>query len=693
MEKVVNDRFPPVSPEQHRTEAISTAMSALAGMKDPNIAVGLSISDAAKIINSSELKSRFGIVNVTLRGDQQILFADVSLDKQFSDVDFPALDNDTRTTLNSWRPHFKGTITFGLGVTSASAQSENGNLNLSFHLLPLFKNIHVDKIDLAEKIDLTAAADMLIPLLNDYADNISGELSRADFAKVSFPAIPIDRMDPSRSISLDGPEEAAAKITISGNPISSPVYIRSVVWLIDADSFAAIAELAAVGSEPVAAADGAAGAVDFSRLDVEFTQRLSAGLSLPEAIKGEWIAVSKSLVADVVNAVVTQADLCIGASASIPDQSFSNKIEIPDETSIDCTPKMDCTPTKDCTPTADCTQTQDCSQTRDCSQPHDERNCHACLLRAPRVCFFGSCSGGQCIKEGNDPFCEAQKAAQNDAYAGSRLKCEAEKAAARGECEAAKSGRKFDCEKNKAASKVQCEGQKEAARLACEAEKTGKKALCETAKEGLKRISRLGNVANVDGKVGGSGTLSVCIKKLSLSHSLDNLSASLSVSGQASADFGIKYVPLDIAGYLVCQVPWTENKHLDVRLPTQELGLSSQISLDMTTTPPKLKAVFKTSALAVKMRPGPRDLILQSYNMRLSCLPVNGLLDPVVVEASRAIPELNGDFELAGQERAFELVLTPTTFEIEGTSMSATTSYQATEKALVVGGALSPTSP
>lgn len=43
---------------------------------------------------------------------------------------------------------------------------------------------------------------------------------------------------------------------------------------------------------------------------------------------------------------------------------------------------------------------------RECRQTE---GCRACLLRAPRVCIFGSCSGGQCVQRGNDPVCEARK--------------------------------------------------------------------------------------------------------------------------------------------------------------------------------------------------------------------------------------------------------------------------------------------
>ncbi len=42
-----------------------------------------------------------------------------------------------------------------------------------------------------------------------------------------------------------------------------------------------------------------------------------------------------------------------------------------------------------------------------------KEGCRRCLAKQPRVCVFGSCSGGKCIQHYNDPSCEARKAACN----------------------------------------------------------------------------------------------------------------------------------------------------------------------------------------------------------------------------------------------------------------------------------------
>lgn len=102
----------------------------------------------------------------------------------------------------------------------------------------------------------------------------------------------------------------------------------------------------------------------------------------------------------------------------------------------------------------DCTfEHIDCRPTRNCSnlnRSHDTRNCSACLLKAPRICIFGRCSGGQCIQRGKDPFCEVAKAAQNAIY-------EADYAARVLDCNRLNSSEKLVCEAGKALKKGDCE--------------------------------------------------------------------------------------------------------------------------------------------------------------------------------------------------------------------------------------------
>src|SRR5262249_14212034 len=121
-------------------------------------------------------------------------------------------------------------------------------------------------------------------------------------------------------------------------------------------------------------------------------------------------------------------------------------------------------PTKKCDLQVD---TRDCRRPRNCTHNHDTRNCSACLLRAPRVCAFGGCTGGQCVQSGNDPICEAAKAAQNAAYDAAFNGCNALGPIIDAECEAEKgtqnglySAAKAECETGKKADGVACEAER-----------------------------------------------------------------------------------------------------------------------------------------------------------------------------------------------------------------------------------------
>ena len=116
---------------------------------------------------------------------------------------------------------------------------------------------------------------------------------------------------------------------------------------------------------------------------------------------------------------------------------------------------------RDCRPNVDCQlSTPKCSPV---APQIDSRDCNVCLVRLP----FNS----QCAARGNDPVCEASKAAQNAIYnADANL-------------------RRADCQRLEAQSK-----------MACEATKEQQRQLCETAKSSEDRAAR-GNLAAYNGLI------------------------------------------------------------------------------------------------------------------------------------------------------------------------------------------------
>jgi hypothetical protein len=637
-EDLVNRRLPPVPAEQHRAAAIQAAQAAIAELNDANAGFNLRIDDIAGTLNASGFTERLGVGQVKMSGDRQLILAEVEVAKKFSGQDFPELDENTKSLIEALKPEMVGRITLGLGLASAKALSQDGRLTIGLRLLPLFRNVEVERVVVAGKLDV----DVLVTLMNRLADRVSGELSRVELAKVSFPTIPFKHADLARSIAMTNADGADEKITISAKPVSSPVDLRSLAWLIDGGNVSFIAELAPVGTAP-AAGSAAPGTADYAHLQTGFAGKLMQGLGVADPASANWIAVSRQLVAELVNAAFEQGQPCIKAKAFLAERAFSNKVEIPDNTEMDCTPQIDCTPMRDCGAASVCEQTDDCRSTRDC-----------------QVCALGACF--------NDPACERIKAT------------------ARYNCEVRKAGRKLECERLGAPAKAACETERTAENASCEAGKSARRLTCEAGKQGLEKLAGTGNIADLAGTVDGSAEISICIKEFAVAPSLDKLEASASVGGEGAVDLAIKYVPLDIAGYYACQFPWTEDKRIEIILPEQSAKLDAALALETSTSNATLRADIKTSALAAHMRPGPRELLLGSYDMRAACAPVGAMLHEMTLDVTQSVPEVNGDFRLPGGERSLVLTLEPATFHISGTNVVAKAAYASNAKALILNG-------
>ncbi len=407
-----------------------------------------------------------------------------------------------------------------------------------------------------------------------------------------------------------------------------------------------------------------------------------------------WAAIRKDFLADSLNDAFSQASPCISAAGLIPKQSFEKKISLPDETVMDCTPSGECNPTRDCTPTRVCTSTQDCSPTRnctptaDCSQPNDQRDCSACLVHNP----FGGCT-----IRGNDPICEAAKAGQNAAYAAAKATCETQKTAAKTDCErlkaqdkdlceADKSAKRLDCERLKTQERAQCETEKTGERLACEGVKTGKKLACGTAKEGLKRLSRTGKFANLEGSIGGPAELKLCFGAVDLARDLTNLSFTLNVAGSADLATHIKFVPLDIIGHLSCQIPWTEDRTLRAEVPTQSLPIKIGLSRTSEGGRQTFKAHLDEVTVKLHVQPSPTALILQSTNFNLSCMPLAGLLNAVSLSLAPFVPELMGDFE--HKQKSIDLSFQPQFPKLSVSTREVKIEIVETDRAIILKGSL-----
>ncbi len=649
VKQLVDKQFPPVDVTEYRKAAVSSGVAALAVVQEADLAAVIPIEDLRKLLDNTTVLKIANVKSVSIEGDKQILFVDIDVDGVFTSAMFAGMDAKDAAMLDTMKPKLVGTLRLGASITSAIASGDSSNLSLEFHLLPLFREVRIKDLTFAGSVDLASPADFAAKLINEFADNISGELSRATFTKLKIPALPVGSISTAVKTSETSGDGTKVAVQVEGQPIASPLFVRAVAFRIKAESISILVDLARTEdlTPPI---QNAPAETNFSEFDQMYETRLSELVSMGERPSSMWVALSKSSLSQAVNSSFEQANLCVDIQASVPREDFSNKIEIPDENSVECTP------TKDCTQTTDCRQTNDCSQTEDCS---------ACILRAPRICVPNfptgqSCSGGQCIQRGNDLICEGRK-----------------------------EGRRIDCERLKETNRLACEADKATKKVACEAEKSGTKALCETGKEVLKRLSRTGNFANVDGFAQASGALRICVPKLAFASDLAKLTMSLGVGGSADARIGIKFVPLDIIGHATCPVEWTEHKDIAVSIPAQNVSVSSDLIFKNANGALLITANVETSKVQATLSPSPRDLIIKNYNMELACPLVGVAMETVrsstlLLDASGAIPELNGKFELPGISRSFEFEVDPIKIEVPTTDLSAETLVEMGEKSVLL---------
>jgi hypothetical protein len=600
--KQLNKQWQPISVDQQRQRAIDTAASTLKSMGRPNLAASID-AKTIEALAGPQLKPQ-GVTAIRVRGDRQLLRLEANFERAFGPDDLPT-DSKARDLIATLKPDIAGMIVVSVGVTSALADPQT--LKLQLRLLPAVNDIHIDRVTLAGKADVTPVAEALTFVLNRYADNITAALNEVPVLDVSLPSAPLDPIDPSGPIKMSIPNAPGIKVALSGNPIKSPFRVAGIVSLVDGDSLSAIAQVVPIADTT----DGPTPTTStFDAVKDEFLAHLKDGLDISTRPAGIWIAFGKALLADALGSAFGQAKPCITAQGPVPEQSFSKKVALPDETTMDCTPTMSC------------------------DQPHDERDCSTCII--PNI-FTGGCS-----QRGNDPVCEAAKAAQNTIYDGNKL--------------------------------------------ACETAKTAKKGACETAKEGLKQISRTGNVANLDGSIGGPAAIRVCVNTADFAKDLSAVSLALSVSGSADLATHIKFVPLDIVGHLACQAPWTEDRTIKATIPEQPLPLKLGLSVKTENGERTYNGRIDEVTLKLHFQPSPTALILQSTNFMLACAPLAGLINTVTVNLAPLIPELLTDFEYKQEAISFSFV--PKMPDVKVMGVDVKTDLSETALALVLAGKL-----
>jgi hypothetical protein len=308
-----------------------------------------------------------------------------------------------------------------------------------------------------------------------------------------------------------------------------------------------------------------------------------------------WMAVRKDFVALALNTVTAQAAACVVVTASSQNQHTESKVTIPKGSGLSCSTDTNCQGHNNCT----------------WHSEHVDNSCKKCLI--PQVNRLWGGSG--CVQEGNDPVCEATKAATNLAR---------------------------DTAAN--VSKASCDADNAQQVAVCQVGVAAKVALCQSAKIALDGIALTGSdFADFDTDSSAStNDMKVCLQHFTMAPDMTKVSFGLNVSGSAQVKVNVHFEPLNVVGHMVCQFPWNKEQTFNADL-SQTLPVSAGITFASDPQgSPKLNVVVDSIDVNAKLSPGPTEFILKSPQLLASCPIVAGFA-PLVVAATPFVPQLRGE--------------------------------------------------
>lgn len=611
IEDYVNEKLPPVSIEENRKKATENFSKNLSALKIPTLAFQIDTKRASKLILTQELEE-MGVTKLNITSDRQIVEANISFDVQLDDH----FDN---ADVKSWKPEIKGDIKVYLGV---KLELDNKQSEIGISFLPGLSYINISSIKINNDFDVTLFGDLLVNLINKYADNISGELGRMDIMHINLPSEYTGKFRISDKLQNNKFGDGVS-VTVSDEEISLDYALSNTTFAFHKDKIGGMIEFYndALYEKESQLIEPLKYSIDFADIYSEYSHLQTEAFDgqLPDSLV--WLGVRKSLISTFISQTINQGKLCTKIDAN-RTENFSDKIELPDGGGISCG------------------STRDCRQTRDCkvNTSRDTRNCRRCLVGNP----FGGCA-----VRGNDPFCEAAKAAQNLIY------------------KADAAGRKLDCERIK-----------EQKRLACEVEKGVEITACKAGKEIITAIGRTGNFANIKAKIDVEGNANLCLTNATFSTNMLQLNAGLRVSGSVRTDIDFSFTPLDIVGHMVCPFPWNEIYHVSANMSEQSLEIQTDVKLDFEGGKGKYQYTVKPITVEVILNPAPLDLlidVLGSDKMTMSCpitaigraitIPLRGNLPPLKNHQTVSSPEVigKGEFDVP----TIDLMGKPEPFVIE----------------------------
>ncbi len=215
--ELLNKRWPPITVDQQRQNAIASGANALSLITTPNVAVGIDTKTIIAIAQP-QLES-FGVGALRVKSDRQLLRIEADFARKFGPTDLPA-DSDWRALVEKLKPDVAGTIVAFVGITSPAPEAQGQGLQLK--LLPAFNGLHITKVKLADSMDATASAEVIASLLTRYAENVTGALEGLTVLDVALPTSPFETVDPSGPINFSIPDAPDVRLTLTSRPINFP---------------------------------------------------------------------------------------------------------------------------------------------------------------------------------------------------------------------------------------------------------------------------------------------------------------------------------------------------------------------------------------------------------------------------------------------------------------------------------------
>lgn len=512
-------------------------------------------------------------------------------------------------------------LTFTADVSGAAVPSAQGD---SIEVRYALERVRLTELSWTGSLrprDLSAALPILQGLVDRVLNNLNGAIQPTRIPVAISPIAPID---PTSLKVTDA--------TVVGTPLALPQpRLANAVFLIDPSGLRALVDLAlpddAAQEEPTPGSTTPAPTTGVDQLFAVLKTRFgeaeaaSFGAAQHDPQLSIRVALTRRLVARAFNLAAANLDWTLHLRPKPQSQSFDSEarlFKVPDPQT--CTQKTD---NRDCTP-------------HTCHRSRDTRDCGICLI-------WRIWPGKGCAQRGNNPICEAAKAAQNVLYDAQYGGCELDAARLKGTCEAAKAGQNMLYASETAA---------------CQAGNTLVRELADL-------TGRVGRVSGtMDAKAGGT----IAIRQLGATEAFDAMTVTTRVEAKADISARLSFVQSDLMGHLLCQFPM-QGKTLNARASVgpDAIALTGRV----VGTGGKPEIILSAVNIRFQLRPRPVEaLFTQNPDLNITCAGAASLAwlgSGLQALGMKNLPEaFTGDFEETIGEQRLALELSQVAVAVPG---------------------------